>query len=143
MKHLSPRKSIALGLGVIAALTLTGCSTPDTPAPSSKPSVSQTHESVDYGTCVDGQVTILASQAKADEAVEVAECPSVAIVGTAEQGAQFSVGAVEKLVVEGSGITVHAESAGSIVVPGSGNTVTHGGESQVEDLGSDNTVTAG
>lgn len=135
-------KPIALGLGLIAALTLTGCSTHDDKAPTSKPSASSTPETVDYGTCVDGQVTILASQAKADETVKVADCPSVAIVDSATKGATFEIGAVEKLVIEGAGTTVQVGSAESIIIPGSGNTVTYGGESQVQDLGSDNSVTA-
>lgn len=135
-------KPVALGLGLIAALTLTGCSSQDTSEPTTKPSASSAPETVDYGTCVNDQVTILASQAKAGETVEVGACPSVAIVDSAKDGVVFKIGAVDKLVIEGSHITAQVESATSVVVPGSENTVTYGGQSQVEDIGAGNTVSA-
>jgi hypothetical protein len=142
---MNPRKpflALTVGAGLVAVLS--GCTGhgPDRPTTSPTPSTSATAESVDYGKCVDGQLTILASQAKAGAAVDVAECDSVSIVGTAEEGVRFELGAVDRLVVEGDGLTVHAESAGEVIVPGNRNTVTHGGDSKVEDLGAGNTVSA-
>jgi hypothetical protein len=143
MNPLKPLFALTVSAGLVAVLS--GCTShaPDGPTASPTPSASATADTVDYGVCVDDQVTVLASQAKAGEAVDVAKCASVSIVGTAEKGVRFELGAVDRLVVEGDGLTVHAESAGEVIVPGNRNTVTHGGDSKVEDLGADNTVSAG
>ncbi|MBF4605097.1 DUF3060 domain-containing protein [Curtobacterium sp. VKM Ac-2884] len=144
MTPTAPLKALAVVcLGAAAALTLAGCSTADDDKASAKPSASATAETVDYGKCIDGQLTVLASQAAAGKTVEVADCASIAIVDAPKKGVTFTVGTTDKLVIEGSKLTVKVQSAKSIIVPGSGNSITHGGESAVEDLGSDNTVTKG
>ncbi|WP_139200039.1 DUF3060 domain-containing protein [Curtobacterium sp. MCBA15_008] len=133
---------VALCVGAAAALTLAGCSAADGGKASAKPtaSASSSAETVDYGKCIDGQLTVLASKAATGKAVQVADCASIAIVDVPKKGVTFAIGTTDKLVVEGSDITLSVESAKSIIIPGSRNTITHGGESTVEDLGSDNTV---
>lgn len=142
MNRLKPALALTVSAGLLALLG--GCTSHDADGPTAGPTPTPTAaaDTVDYGVCVDGQLTVLASQAEAGEAVDVADCASVSLVGTAEEGVSFELGAVDRLVVEGEGLTVHAESAGEVIVPGNSNTVTHGGASEVEDLGADNTISA-
>lgn len=135
--------TVALALGLLSAITLAGCSG-DAPNGDRTASPSPTAEAavVDYEKCTDGVRTVLASQAEAGSTVDIEACASVSIVGTPKEDVTFRVGATDHLVVEGSRLTIEAQSVTTLTVPGAENTISYEGQSKVEDLGEGNTVTS-
>jgi len=143
-----PAQVVASIVATAALVVLAACTgaSPDGPAvtPSgTTPTPTPPDGSVAYGVCEDGQLTLLADDAHEGETVRPVACPSVSVVGTATEGVVFAIGEVDRLVVEGSGLTVEVASAGTVLVPGSRDTVTCRSRSEVQDLGTDNRVSCG
>ncbi|GAA0965609.1 DUF3060 domain-containing protein [Frigoribacterium faeni] len=139
------KKSIARPLGLATALVLaaalSGCTTTDDTEATGSPSPSV--ESVEatetvYDECVDGVATILSDGL--DGPFELGDCPAVSIVGV--EG-RITLGAVDRLVVEGDRNAIVVDQVTHVAFGGADNTVEHrGGEPEVVDDGDGNTVTA-
>ncbi|QCR42509.1 hypothetical protein C1N91_02065 [Curtobacterium sp. SGAir0471] len=136
--------ALTVALAITSIVSLAGCSNSADPDKAASPSPTRTsaaNETV-YNTCVDGLATIDAAHFTAEKPLDLGDCTHVSVLGAAKDGSTITLGAVEDLLIEASGATIHVDSAKSITVPGSDNTVQYSGETAVQDLGQGNTITA-
>jgi len=130
----------ALLLTAAAAASLVGCTSADDRAeapPTPTASAASTAEA-QTGACVDGEAVVVVDSDHRDADL-ADDCAAVSVVGS---DGTVTLGDVDHLVVEGTGLRITVDAVGTVDYAGDGNTVSHSGPTpEVHENGTSENVT--
>jgi hypothetical protein len=134
------RSLAAASIALVAALSVTACSSTDAKDPAPTASSTAKAAQTTYNECIDGAVQLWDEDEDSDETIATDDCAAANLISSDRT---YDLGTIGTITVEASNATISVSSTKKVFFSGSNNTLTYKGEApKVDDQGKGNTIAA-